>query len=106
MYDCQANSGSTGIPSLLHQLFTLPLMDKKTVILRYLLTKFPILLALPTPMHMFAKRIKTQLGSIAKEAWAGAKNSGGDMHAKLLDALGTIHSYSYEFDDLSLNSKS
>ena len=65
-------------------------MDKRTIILRYLLTKFPILLALPTPMHMFAKRIRRELSIVANEALDGAKNSGGDMHAKLLDALGMI----------------
>ena len=38
-------------------------------------------------MNRFAKRIKKELGDIAKEAWVGAKSTAVDMHAKLLDAL-------------------
>lgn len=87
MYDCQAHSGV--IPDLLKNLFTIPILDKQTVLMRYLITKFPIILLLPTRMHRFAKRIRKELGGIAKDAWSGVKAS-PDMHAKLLDALGML----------------
>ena len=84
MFDCSASSGT--IPDLLHNFSNSPILDAKDVLLRTLVTKFPILLQLPSPMIKFAKRLRSELGEIAGEVWSGAKVSGG-MHAKVLNAL-------------------
>lgn len=84
MYDCSASSGT--IPELLHNFANAPILDGKDVILRTLVTKFPFLLQLPSPMAKFARRLRHELGQIAADVWSGATISGG-MHAKVLNAL-------------------
>ena len=97
MYDCQANSSETGIPNLLKQIVTVPLMGKVAILMRYLLAEFPVLLSFPTQMHFLLKKFKHELGCIAEDAWKGIENTGEDLYAKLLDALGQ-----FDFSNLEL----
>ncbi|TFK53023.1 cytochrome P450 [Heliocybe sulcata] len=86
MHDTSTTSGSVPISDLLHNITNAPRGNMLTLFLGSIVSMFPHLLSLPSPMKKWATTLRGELGKIAESVWSGTKNDIG-LDAKLLKLL-------------------
>lgn len=86
-HDCSASSSE--IHELLEKISNAPKRGMKFMFGKILITFFPSLIKLPTPVKLWSGRLKEELGRIAEDVWSGgAKGEAHGMHSKVLDLIG------------------
>ncbi|KZT28248.1 cytochrome P450 [Neolentinus lepideus HHB14362 ss-1] len=86
MHDTSTGTGSNAIPDLLHNITNAPRGNMLILFVGSIVSMFPCLLSLPSPMKKWATTLRGELGRIAEGVWSGAKNDVG-LDAKLLKLL-------------------
>jgi hypothetical protein len=74
------------IPELLNNIANAPKKDATTALLGVVVSYFPALLKLPSPMSKWAQLLRGELGKIAEEVYSDAQETKG-MHSKVLDLM-------------------
>ncbi|PFH47746.1 hypothetical protein AMATHDRAFT_42724 [Amanita thiersii Skay4041] len=94
MFMHNLSEAQDNIPALLHNITNSPMANRRSVLVETLVSIFPGLLRLPSPIKRWADQLRGELGSIAENVWLGKVGIG--MHAKLLDSLSHYQNLEHE----------
>ncbi|EPQ51799.1 hypothetical protein GLOTRDRAFT_48029, partial [Gloeophyllum trabeum ATCC 11539] len=85
MHDIDATNNT--IPDLLQKFTNAPQENMLALFMGTIVSAFPRLLTLPSPMKTWAGNLRSELRSIAEGVWRGATSDAAGLDAKLLRLL-------------------
>jgi hypothetical protein len=85
MFMYNVSASDSNIPALLNQMENSFKIGYLSIILEVLVSMFPVLINLPSPMKKWTVLVRAELLVMAEDMWSGKESVG--MHAKVLDSL-------------------